>query len=71
VPAQVAGTHAVDGGQLVLEQRFQMLTGTLRSGGTTVPVEGRVRGDEIELKAGGRTLRGTARAGGIAWRAGA
>ncbi|MEI7444721.1 MAG: methyltransferase domain-containing protein [Burkholderiales bacterium] len=68
VPARVAGTHSVDGGQLVLEQRFQMLTGTLRSGGTTVPVEGRVRGDEVEVKAGGRTLRGTAGSGGIAWK---
>lgn len=68
VPAQVAGTHAVAGGQLTLEQRFQMLSGTWRSGATIVPVSGRVRGAEIEVQAGGRTLRGKAGAGGIAWR---
>jgi hypothetical protein len=35
-----------------------MLTGTLRAEGKTVPVEGKVRGDEISLTAGGREYRG-------------
>jgi hypothetical protein len=58
VPAKVAGTHSVAQGELVLEQKYQMLTGTLRSGGQSVPVKGRVRGNEVVLDAGGRELRG-------------
>lgn len=68
VPARVAGTHAVPGGEVVLEQSFQMLSGTLRSGGAAVPVQGRVRGLEVELQAGGRTLRGRANGARIDWR---
>ena len=58
VPAKVAGTHKTPQGELTLKQNFQMLTGTLRANGKTVPVEGRVRGDEVTLKAGGREYRG-------------
>jgi precorrin-6B methylase 2 len=54
VPAQVAGSYKVPQGELVLKQRFQMLNGTLTSDGKTVPVEGRVRGDDIAFSAGGR-----------------
>ncbi len=35
-----------------------MLSGTLRTGGGPVPVAGRVRGEEISFKAGGREYRG-------------
>ena len=45
-------------GELTLKQSFQMLSGTLASGGRTVPVEGKVRGDEIFLTAGAQSLRG-------------
>ena len=58
VPANVAGTHKVAQGDLKLEQKYQMLTGTLTTDGTTVPVEGKMTGDRIALKAGGRELRG-------------
>ncbi len=37
-----------------LQQNFQMLTGTLSSGGKNVSIEkGRLRGDEISFVAGG------------------
>ncbi len=58
VPARVSGTYKVPQGELTLKQSFQMLTGTLASGGRTTPVEGKMRGDEIFLTAGSQSLRG-------------
>ncbi len=40
-------------GELKLEQTFQMLSGTLTSGGKSVPVTGRMRGDQISFTADG------------------
>jgi SAM-dependent methyltransferase len=59
IPARVAGTHKLPQGELTLEQKYQMLTGTLRADGGTVPVQGTVRGNEVVLTGGGRQLRGT------------
>jgi SAM-dependent methyltransferase len=53
VPAKAAGTWRMPPGELKLEQTFQMLTGTLSSGGKTVPVAGRMRGDQITFTADG------------------
>ena len=61
VPARVAGTHQIPQGELELKQSFQKLTGTLRGEGRTVPVEGRVRGEEVTFSAGGRDYRGRMR----------
>ena len=58
VPANVAGTWKVPQGELKLQQEFQMLSGTLRSEGRALPVQGRVRGEEIVFTAGGREYRG-------------
>ena len=58
VPARVAGTHNLPQGELTLKQNFQMLSGTLRTEGKTFALEGRVRGEEITFKAGGREYRG-------------
>ena len=58
VPARVAGTHKVAQGELSLKQNYQMVSGTLTADGKTVPVEGKVVGNEIQLTAAGRTLRG-------------
>jgi precorrin-6B methylase 2 len=57
VPAKVAGKHALPEGELELKQKFQMLSGTLLSGGTTYVVEGRVRGEEIVFRAAGKEYR--------------
>jgi precorrin-6B methylase 2 len=54
VPARVAGSYRIPQGELKLDQRFQMLTGTLSAGAKTVPVEGRVRGEDIVFSAEGR-----------------
>jgi precorrin-6B methylase 2 len=59
VPAQAAGTYRLAQGELVLKQNFQMLSGTLTAAGKTVPIDGgKLRGEEISFKAGGREYRG-------------
>ena len=82
VPAKVAGAWQMDAGELVLEQRFQQVSGQLRTpDGTVAITEGRLRGDRISFEAGGTsftgrvaggsTMSGTARtpAGVTEWRA--
>ncbi len=58
VPAKVAGTWRVPQGELTLQQTYQMLTGTLTANGTTTPVNGRLRGEQITLTAGNQELTG-------------
>jgi SAM-dependent methyltransferase len=61
VPAKVAGSHKIPQGELTLKQQYQMLSGTLRTKeGRTVPIEGRVLGEDVSFKAGGREYRGKA-----------
>lgn len=58
VPAQVEGTHKVAQGELTLKQIYQTVSGTLKTDGKVIPVEGKLRGEEITLTGGGRTWRG-------------
>jgi precorrin-6B methylase 2 len=58
VPAKVGGTWKTAQGELMLNQAFQNLTGTLTTNGKTVNVTGKLRGDAITLNAGGTTLSG-------------
>jgi SAM-dependent methyltransferase len=59
VPAQVDGTWKTGTGQLVLEQKYQMLTGSMTNGGNTVQIsEGKMNGENITFTAGGRTYTG-------------
>jgi SAM-dependent methyltransferase len=54
VPARVVGTWRLPKGHLTLEQKFQELTGTLSSGGTSAPItNGRLRGNQISFTVGG------------------
>ena len=54
MPAKVAGTWRLPQGELTVEQKFQMLSGALRSGGTSTPItNGRLRGDQIRFSIGG------------------
>lgn len=63
VPAKVAGTWRFENGELALEQNFQMLSGTMRSGNVVHPItNGRLRGEEITFTAGDTTF--TARVNG-------
>jgi len=53
VPAKVEGTWQMGQGELTLNQTYQMLSGTLKTGNTSVPItNGKVNGDEIEFSAG-------------------
>src|SRR5690606_34532828 len=58
VPARVAGTYKTPQGEVTLKQEFQMLSGTLNANGKSVPLQGKVRGEEISFTAGGREYRG-------------
>jgi hypothetical protein len=59
VPAKVGGTHKLPQGELTLKQEYQMISGTLRTEAKTIAIaNGRVRGEEISFRAGGRDYRG-------------
>jgi precorrin-6B methylase 2 len=59
VPAKVEGTWQLAQGELLLAQNFQMLVGTLKSGGNSVMIaNGRVRGDQLSFSAGGADYTG-------------
>jgi SAM-dependent methyltransferase len=59
VPARAEGRWRLAGGELKLEQKFQMLTGTLTVNGATHDVQkGRLRGEEITFTAGGQQYTG-------------
>jgi precorrin-6B methylase 2 len=58
VPAHAAGRYHIPDGDLVLKQDFQMLSGTLRTAGGPVAVEGRVRGEDVTFNANGKEYRG-------------
>jgi SAM-dependent methyltransferase len=59
VPAKVAGTWQLAEGELVLEQTFQMLSGSLKTPrGTTAISNGRMRGDQITFMVGDRVFNG-------------
>jgi SAM-dependent methyltransferase len=72
VPAKVEGTWKLPQGELKLEQKYQMLSGTLRNGSTTAPISnGKMTGDQITFtvngtqftgKVNGNTMEGTWRA---------
>ena len=69
VPAQVAGSWRIGNQQLSLQQQFQMLSGSLQDGTSTLPItEARLDGDQIHFTAGskryvgavsGNAMRGT------------
>ena len=60
VPAKVGGTWTVPEGKLVLQQKFQFVTGRLVSGKIVTPVKGRLDGSGIAFTAGGTQYSGRA-----------
>jgi SAM-dependent methyltransferase len=58
VPAKVEGTWQWPQGELALKQTFQMISGTLRSGNVSTPINGRLNGDQISFTAGGNQYTG-------------
>jgi SAM-dependent methyltransferase len=58
VPAKVGGTWRLPQGELTLKQTFQMISGTLKSGNVTAPINGKLNGDQISFTAGGAQYSG-------------
>ncbi|HEX9686282.1 MAG TPA: class I SAM-dependent methyltransferase, partial [Burkholderiales bacterium] len=58
VPANVDGSWKLPEGELTIKQSFQMITGTLKAGGKSTAIKGRMSGDHISFKAGGVEYRG-------------
>ena len=58
VPAKVDGAWKLPDGELTLKQSFQMITGTLKTGGRATAVKGRLDGDQITFKAGNAQYSG-------------
>ena len=58
VPAKVAGSYKTSQGDLTLKQEFQMVSGTLRTGGKTLALEGKVQGERISFTASGKKYEG-------------
>lgn len=74
VPAKVEGAWRLPQGELSLKQTFQVVSGTLKSGGKTMQISnGKLRGDQISFTAGGAqyggrvsgsSIEGSVRSGG-------
>ena len=59
VPAKVEGSWRLPQGDLALTQKFQMISGSLTSGGSATPIaNGKLRGDQITFEAGGSRYSG-------------
>lgn len=53
VPAKVQGTWKMPQGELALEQKYQMLSGTLKVGNVSAPItDGKMTGDQIAFSIG-------------------
>jgi len=73
VPAKVGGTWRSGDSEIAFEQKFQMLTGTVKTGNVVAPISGgKLAGDQIVFTAGnatysgrvsGDTIEGTAKTG--------
>jgi len=76
VPAKVGGTWKLPQGELSIKQTFQMISGTLKSGGNSSQISGKLNGDQISFTAGGTQYSGRVNgnamegtAGGAKWSA--
>ena len=62
VPAKVDGTWDSPAGELTFEQKYQTVTGTVKSGTVIAPItDGKLKGDQITFTAGGTHYSGTVR----------
>lgn len=60
IPAKVEGRWKLPDGELTLKQTFQTVSGTLRNSAGTLPVVGKLRGEQIVFSAGGTEYTGRA-----------
>ena len=65
VPAEAEGSWKLPDGELTIKQSFQMITGTLKAGGKSTAIKGRLTGEQISFKAGDAQYSGRIGADGI------
>ena len=66
VPVKVEGNWQLADGELTLKQTYQMISGTLKSGGNTVQIaNGKLNGDQITFNAGGSLYTGRVTSSGM------
>ncbi len=74
VPAKVGGIWKLPQGELMLKQVYQSFSGTLKNGDGTLPIAGRLRGDQVNFRGGktqytaqvdGNVMEGLARTAGV------
>jgi len=66
IPAKVEGTWQTPQGEIAFKQTFQMLSGTLKSGGSTTTIDnGRLHGDQISFAVGGTEYTGQVNGGSM------
>ena len=65
VPRRVAGTYKVAQGEITLKQKYQKLSGTLKTDSGMREIKGRVRGENIEFAAGDKKYRGRLKDGAL------
>ncbi|MDB5570446.1 MAG: SAM-dependent methyltransferase [Hyphomicrobiales bacterium] len=66
VPAKAEGSWKSADGEVTLEQRYQMLTGTVKAGNVVAPItQGKVTGETIAFTAGGKEYSGRIAEGAI------
>ena len=74
VPAKVAGTWTMSQGELTVKQVYQSFSGSLKHRDGTVPVSGRLHGDQVSFRGGkteftgrvdGNVIEGFARTAGV------
>src|SRR6266545_6555245 len=58
VPAKVEGTWNLTQGELTLKQTFQMISGTLKSGSSVTPINGKLNGEQISFTVGNISYTG-------------
>jgi hypothetical protein len=58
VPAKVEATWRLPEGELSISQKFQKITGSLKSGEKGSPITGKLTGDQISFTAGGAVYSG-------------
>jgi hypothetical protein len=65
VPAPVSGTWKSSQGDIVINQKFQVVTGTVGNGAQSTPITGKLRGDQLTFTAGGADYSGKVSGGRI------
>ena len=65
VPAKVDGTWRLGQSDLTLTQTFQQVKGTLKNGTTSVPIDGKLLGEQISFRAGATEYSGRVTASGM------